>query len=703
MIFYENYYGHSYELIGKRKKYDNTVYTLDIETSSYFVLNDKVYSGIEYKNLSEDEKKECEFKCLMYIWMLSINNIVYYGRTWEQLKLFLDMIEDNCSENKIIFIHNLSFEFQFLKSHFEFTNVLARISHKVMKCEFEDYNIELRCSYMMSNCALKYLTELYDLPVEKLVGDLDYTKIRHNQTILTTQELKYCENDCLVVYYYILEELKTYKTVNKIPLTSTGHVRRELKEKTEENYAYKSKIRRSINIDPHIYNLLMDCFAGGYTHANWIYADEILYDIDSFDFTSSYPYVLVTHKYPSTKFKKCNIKDKSQMLSRYAYILKVKLYNIKSKYYNNFISQSKCYYIKSGRYDNGRIIAAEEIEICLTDIDFNLILDTYTIGSYEIEEAYFSHYNYLPKEFIEFILDKYVNKTKFKNVEDKKLEYIKEKNKFNALYGMSVTNMIRDKVIYNNEKDWSEVPLENEEIEEALKLEEKKAFLSFSYGVWVTAYARNNLIRNIMKLDKYVAYCDTDSIKVLPGYNKKVIDDYNEFVKEKIKKVSKLLEISIEKFAPTDIYGKKHMLGLFENDEHYKSFKTEGAKKYAYTKLISNDKLKDNMNIIKKGEKESEILEITVAGVPKKGALALKTLDDFKDDFVFEFEYTNKNLLVYCDNMSEQIITDYQGKTIQVTDKTGCCLLPTSYKLGKSLEYANLISEKSSKRSRYKE
>ena len=41
---------------------------------------------------------------------------------------------------------------------------------------------------------------------------------------------------------------------------------------------------------------------GGYTHANWIYTDEIIKNVDSFDETSAYPYVLVTCKFPSSEF-----------------------------------------------------------------------------------------------------------------------------------------------------------------------------------------------------------------------------------------------------------------------------------------------------------------------------------------------------------------------------------------------------------------
>lgn len=47
---------------------------------------------------------------------------------------------------------------------------------------------------------------------------------------------------------------------------------------------------------------------------------------------------------------------------------------------------------------------------------------------------------------------------------------------------MSVTNMIKDEVIFEND-EWREVPLTNEEIETKLLDEEEKAFLSFRLPV----------------------------------------------------------------------------------------------------------------------------------------------------------------------------------------------------------------------------
>ena len=154
-----------------------------------------------------------------------------------------------------------------------------------------------------------------------------------------------------------------------------------------------------------------------------------------------------------------------------------------------------------------------------------------------------------------------------------------EKAKFNSLYGMTVTNNIKDEVIFDNKEGWSEKVISNEKIQELLEKEKKLGFLSFSYGVWVTAYARYNLLSNLIKLDEYVIYADTDSLKLRDGFDIEVINNYNKSVIEKIKKVSNELEIDINKFCPTDSKGIKHELGVFDHDAFYKEFITQRCKK----------------------------------------------------------------------------------------------------------------------------
>ena len=679
MKYWAEYTGHKSEII---KKLDNTIYTFDIETTSFIKLGSKTIPAVEWADLSEDEKENAEPMSTMYIWQFSINEDVYYGRTWDEFKQFLDRLESNCDQRKIVFVHNLSFEFQHFRSQFKIKSVVSRKSRRVMECELADYNITFRCSLYMTNCSLEYLPKVFNLPIAKKVGDLDYTKLRHSKTPLTDKELGYCEYDCLVVYEYIKMELNTYKTVSRIPITSTGQVRRELHELLIKDYKYKNKVSNMYNTRPSVYNLLVQAFAGGYTHANYIYADEVLKDIDSYDETSAYPYVMCTEKFPSSKFTECYIKSADEMLSHFAYLLKVKFHKIKSKYYNNFISASKCLNIVHHRIDNGRIIEADEIEIVLTDIDFKFILDTYSYESYEIEQSFCSIYKYLPVKFINFILDKYVNKTKFKGVTGKELEYAKEKSKFNSLYGMTVTNMIRDEVEYDDIKGWSDRELTNSEIYDKLTDERDKGFLNFAWGIWVTAYARNNLLRRVIDLDEYVVYCDTDSIKCYPNYDKSVFDNYNKSVKEKIDKVSKILGITVEKYNPTDVKGKSHLLGEFTYEGRYDKFITQGAKKYC---------------VEVNGE-----LQITVSGVSKNGAKCLKRIEDFRDNLVFDYKITNKLQLAYNDLQKPIDIIDYIGVKYKVEDSSGVALLPCSYELNKALDYANLLTDNSSKRSIFK-
>ncbi len=691
MLYYKNYTSHDFEIKGKKKQYDSTIYTFDIETTSFIIdkRNNNIYPAVDY--LSFKDIKNCDefidYGSCMYIWMLGINEDVYFGRTWEELDDFLNMINNVSGLKKYFFVHNLSYEFQFFRKYFKIGKVLSRKTRKVMRCTMLDYNIEFRCTYYMSNTSLEKLADDYDLDIKKLTGNLDYDKLRNPFTVLDDKELSYCENDCLVVYKYIIKELDTYKELKNLPLTSTGHVRKDLKRRVLYNRYYTSVVSKAVNIDPHIYNLLVDAFAGGYTHGNYYYVDEILEALESYDYTSSYPYVMVTHKFPMTKFRKCDLQSLDDLNPHFGYLLVLHMENGRSSYFNTFLSSSKVKNLRGATYDNGRLIKFSECDYICTDIDAKIIKDCYNKDgnlTITIKEAYYSKLGYLPKSLINFILDKYEDKTKYKNVPGKESVYALAKSLFNSIFGMTVTNEIRADVEYCD--DWMpERDLSNEEIIEKLLEQEKRGFLSFSWGVWVTAYARNNLIRNIMKLDEYAVYSDTDSIKLLPGFNKQVIIDYNNYVKIKIKKASDDLKIPYDRFQPVDCKGEKHLLGLFDHDASYTRFITQGAKKYAYEYID-----KDGTN--KMG--------ITVSGVPKCGVKCLSSLEDFRDGFTFTYDVINKHMISYIDEDQYINLVDYQGHEYLVKDKSGACLLPTNYTLGKSEIYNILVQ--SSDRSTYK-
>lgn len=675
---YYNEYDREYD------KEDDTIYTFDIETSSILLLNGDVINSDKYDDLTDSDKDKCIKIGFMYIWMLGINDNVFYGRTWEELRIFLGKLN---KRKKDIFIHNLSFEFQFLSGNFKLINVFARKERKVIKCELEEYNITFRCTYYMTNVALSKLTDVYNLPVKKKCGDLDYSLVRNSKTPLTATELLYCEYDCLVIYYYIKQELSMYKKFNKIPNTLTGRVRKELQARVLKNYNYRSKLQKCINTDPHIYNLLIDCFAGGYTHANWLYVNEVIKNVVSWDFTSSYPFVMLVEKYPSTTFKKCNVSNiKSILYDDFAYIINIEFKNIKSNYFNNIISKSKAYYIENGVYDNGKIVSASLLKIVINEIDLKIIQEFYSFDEYNILEIYYANKSYLPYELLDFILDKYHNKTAYKNVSGKEYLYSIEKSKFNSLYGMCVTNNIKDNIEFNNEGLWTTKKISNYDILDKLSVERKKGFLSFAYGVWVTSYSRYNLLSNVRLLDEYTIYCDTDSIKLTEGYDINVIYNYNKQVDDKIKQVANFYNIDIKRFEPVDCKGIHHKIGLFDKDGEYLYFKTLGAKKYCYI------------------DKATEKLHITVAGVPKKGVSALKNnINNFNDNLFFKACDTGKKQIFYNDEQPVIKVIDYLGNEDVISEKKGICLMPCSYTLSKSLVYAPKLSDISSKRKKYEE
>lgn len=271
MIKWDKYINHIVDKKNKKDEvFDNTIYTFDIETTSYIILDEKQYETEKYLSFTEEEKERCVFMSTMYIWMFSINELVYYGRTWEEFIQFLNLLEKSTAGiKKYVFVHNLSFEFNFLRNILKFKSVFSRKTRKVIKCELLDYNIEFRCTYYMTNVKLERLPKIYKLPVQKLIGTLDYTKIRHSESYLSSDELQYCENDCLVIYYYIKLQLEQFKNVNRLPLTSTGFVRKELKSRIYRNYKYKNKVKRAINTNGHIFNLLESAFM------RWVYSCKL--------------------------------------------------------------------------------------------------------------------------------------------------------------------------------------------------------------------------------------------------------------------------------------------------------------------------------------------------------------------------------------------------------------------------------------------
>lgn len=680
MIHYSEFNISEYEwtyCFYRREKRCSNIFNFDIETTSIFVKDNEVIPFDKNKPAEfwEDYKKVG----FCYLWQFGIDDTVVYGRYLEDFIFFVNEIIDEIKMKICCYIHNAAFEFQFLRNVLSSeVKVFARTKRRPIY--FVDEMIEFRCSYMLTRLSLEKWAIAKKLPVTKATGQLEYTAIRTPLTPLKSEELDYGERDILVMYYGIKQYVDRYGTIWDIPLTQTGEVRRALNKRLANNDRLHKNMLKLVVDDINLFKLLLQCFWGGITHASMQYSRQILVDVDSWDIKSSYPWVMVSELFPSTPFIRVQPDDKFFNNKRYSYLIVVEMNKIKTKFWNTYISISKCSKLRGDLEDNGRLISADYCVLCCTNIDWENIQKSYKIESYEILDFYVSINRPLEKDIIMFVLELFRDKTILDGVTGEESNYAKSKEFINAIFGMMVTRDITDDIVYANE-EWSKIPLTEDIFD--YKTNKKKRNLrklntALQIGTWITAYARNNLWQSVMANDDAMAYNDTDSDKLLCGlYDLSFFEDYNKAVRQKQEELAKTLDIDISYFRPRKLSGKEACLGAYEKEEHYAKFKTLGAKKYIY-------------------EDDSGNLHMTVSGVRKAAVSQLKSIDDFTENTEFDIEHANKLILHYNDNqLSDSYITVNRGKPDEyiINYKYGICAQPTTYKLTTTPVYRSNLFE----------
>lgn len=648
--------------------YSDVIYTFDIEVSSLFNINSKWQRfNYDISDYTDIDKRSC-----VYICMLGIEDEVYYFRNFTFFEDVLKKIS-NQRARKIIYIHNLSYEFQFLRGIFKnytIENMLATAPHKPISFLVKELNIEFRCSYRLTNLSLEKSAEKYT-KVKKKVGDLDYNIERSPLTKLNDTELGYCEYDIITLYEIIKYFRNQYSHTANIPLTQTGEVRRELKKRID--YAHIRKIQCLIP-DYITSCYLMQAFAGGITHANMIYSGKVLNNVFSSDESSAYPTMLLTKKYPCGKWYEYNIKDYEFFKNDKCFLFHVKLYGLKSKLYNHYISCYKCITASNMYKDNGRLVSADYVELIITDQDFEMIKLSYNIEKIEYIKILGCVKKYLPTKILQYILDLYKYKTELKGVAGKEDFYMKSKQQINSIFGCACTSIFNQDTVFKN-GEWDKLIKDNESKRAFInaKLEEQKHSFSniflYSTGVWCTAYNRAALWANIALNDKYVVYYDTDSIKSLNNFNYSAYN--NKIIAECLQSANEN-DLDIEAFKPKTIKGIEKQLGIFESEAVANKFCTLGAKKYC--------------------AEYDDGLHLTVSGVRKNAVVALKgDIHNFKKGLIFDYSAAQKNIHYYVDDQESFTFIDIDGNEYTCEDNYGIVLAPTTYKLGITEEYEDLI------------
>lgn len=678
-------------------KYRSDIISFDTETTSYVT-----YKKVTHRNgttTMEVDKK--------YAWAYVMDFDRYTCgmhfhtsfRIWEDVKKYLDTLSATCPEGirYVIWVHNLSFEFQFMKDWLELTEVFARKSHNVLRCVYK--NIEFRDTLALSNCKLEKLAKNEHLSVEKKVGDLDYDKIRTKDTVITDEEWGYIYADTEIVSEYVAKKIKEYDSIANIPMTSTGEVRYLFINELSTTKTLESVHNLAVKYTAQtmeLQNLLISTYSGAYTHCNYLWIDQTLHNLRCKDIASSYPFQMVARKYPTIWFKLKDGVTFDELLEKYppedyAWVFHMRVKNVIAKHCHNILSLHKAKSISSDKIiDNGRIVSCQQLEFDMNEIDFANFIDFYNFDeeSLEMWDLHVSRKEYLPKPIVSVILKLFKQKTELKNVKGEEENYMRSKNRINGVYGSSVFNILNSGFFFDELSNMKFIREEKTWADFMKYTNNPKQYLWYSIGVWVTSYARRQILKPIKKMSENAVYCDTDSIKYL---HYKRYERYwsvvNNSLKELFNDAMKFHGFKEDEYrfftAPyVDDDGVQHeseekFMGIFEEEEPYRHFKSLGSKRYLVE--LYNGKVQS-----------------TVAGAPKNlwehlGKTNAEKFQNFKNNFVLK---DCKLCHTYTEGRTFMCIIDYTGHCAVQEVRSGVCLTKTDFSMNLTDEFFNFLNGK---------
>lgn len=601
-------------------------------------------------------------------------------------------------EKRAIFVHNLSYEFQFIKDFFVWEKILCTDERKIIAAETD--KLIFRCSYFLSNMSLEKFLISENVPDEYLKSKMDYLIQRFPWTELTEEEKIYCRNDVVGLHIAIQNRIdkENNKNINYLPLTSTGYVRKDCRKACANFKGSRTRFFKE-RPDADTFQMLHSAFRGGNTHANKDKANKVLHHVAQKDIQSSYPGVLLLKKYPTWFFdmKPFNRKEFNYFLDHnddWAMLIEVTFKDLELKNPYEpvpYISASKkeqlFFHLDDNgavlpyQVDNGRILKCAFISMIITEQDYLIIRKQYNFEE-KITRVKVSKKKEILKPIRDMIMKYYTNKTTLKQDEnspdydpDVAYMYARSKALLNGIYGMHVTNPCRPDYVFNNETHM--VDEVTKPIEQMLEdyYNSFSNFLSYQVGVWVPAYGRKLLQDGIDLLwnkddptKSDLIYCDTDSLKYLhPEDHEADLEALNE----------KIIQECEKKNIYVDFKGKRYYMGIYTDEGVVDNFKTFGAKKYMYG---SDDKFK-----------------ITISGVPKQlghdciqkdvNRGRLQNPFDVKTGYVF---HNIKNTSEYRDH-TELHSYEIEGHTVYYG--SNIAMYPASYTLNFTHDYELLINK----------
>ena len=610
---------------GSNDLYNDVIMTADTETSK------------TRPDQYDHEGQYVAQENIVVAWTMTIRNAAgnictLFGAKPSHFAACVNVIQDAMPGDKTIcYFHNLSYDWPFLQCFLidEIGKPVHQLNtkpHYPIDIEFGN-GLILRDSLIIAQKKLERWADELQVDHRKSVGKWAYLAHRDQSGNFTPDELEYIEHDTLALAE-CLEKLRVqlHRHVYSMPMTCTSIIRQITRQEGRKNRARNRFIRMAP--DFRLYQKLVQTYHGGFTHNNrfaagWIWPDPDHADQlpTCYDFASSYPFRMLVDKYPRERFRwipeEISCDEILRSAETTAFCLSFMACDIKLRDPSTpmpCLQYSKCMKTLDAELDNGRILSARYVEICLTEVDLQMIVDQYTFERHSCFDVYAASKGPLPRWFRDLVYKCFEDKTMLKGGDP--VEYSLAKARLNSLYGMCCQRSIRPEIIEDYET--GEFKISETETEEAYQkyLDNYNTILPYFWGVWVTAYAQKALF----ELGACVAdsgiwlYSDTDSVYAC-GWDQDRLDAYNEKQKQRLREAG---------YGPVVRDGREYWPGVAEFDGEYKEFIGLHSKCYAVRKTDGK-------------------LKITVAGVPKAGAEALKDdLRNLRDGFVFPGSLTGK-------------------------------------------------------------
>ena len=689
------------------QEYSNIIYAFDIETTT-------TPNGVVAHYLSNFIC--CDFEKRKNKNLLQEFSTPTFCRTPEDIDKFLKKLsKENGTKIVQIYVHNLTYEFDFLiknvafvRRNFDNKNSLfirPRIPLYV-KCK----NIEFRCSYRLLNQSLEKIG--VQLGFNKL--EIDYKKQYFCFSDLPENEYQYNLRDTQITLLAVLKECNKWAFINSvadIPLTSTSFTRKNNKYindiKDTKEFSRHCNYQRYFSKDDIAF--FEKTFSGGYTHANAFFTGQPLDDVMSIDIVSSYPSTMLYREFPNfmhkykgehafnyflllvkyNDFDNISSLDLIQNYSRpfkYAFCAKLRLYNVQAKVLKNKnlilpISASKCENLKQVKLDNGRIYSAKSLDVFVTEVDLYILKQFYNfsvINCFELwsTKTYKPLEKYILTAVKSYLYEKSTLKKILSNMNHDKKYRVNVDDFFNA----EKNDFIYSDDIINN---ICALPLSEQcqTVNDNYRLSKNK--LNAQYGINVQHLMQDDIEYNVDK-DTFsiiedsgvvprVLYRDFIKGTYITAYSRLTLFVFALYLIENtnailyysdtdswkvggdLKEIEKATKEYNNKLEDALQISKYYNVGAFDIECVYKKFCTLGCKKY----------------IVSDGEE----IEVTIAGVNKintsKAYSEIYKKLDFDFDELVDVAFTPCTILEY--SVTKKLIMKYQNNNYseRVFDENG--------------------------------